>query len=300
MSARLAVAAVLVAGCVTTGTHRAKVDELTGRLEAQAREAQERDRAAAARAAELDAALQLARGEVVQRQGALEALTAEREGLRKQLDDQTALVGELKKRLEKLGQNVDRLMSEKGALATSLDESKARLEELRKQREAAEQRLSMFKRLVEKFQSMIDAGQLKVAVRNGRMLLSLPDAVLFDSGRTELKPSGSTALARVAEVLGALGDRNFLVAGHTDDVPIHTARFPSNWDLSTARAVEVVNYLVSKGMRPQVLAAAGYGEFDPVAANDAPEHRAQNRRIEIVLQPNLAELPSLEGLSVKQ
>jgi chemotaxis protein MotB len=99
-------------------------------------------------------------------------------------------------------------------------------------------------------------------------------------------------------VLSTVGDRDFLVAGHTDNVPIRTALFPSNWELSTRRAVEVVHILVAQGMSPKVLAAAGYGEFDPVAANDTPEHRAQNRRIEIVLQPNLSDLPPLDESAV--
>ena len=90
-----------------------------------------------------------------------------------------------------------------------------------------------------------------------------------------------------------------MVAGHTDDVPIHTPRFPSNWELSTARAVEVVYFLVAHGMKPQALSTSGYGEFDPVAANDSAEHKALNRRIEIVLQPNLAELPSLDSLTTR-
>jgi chemotaxis protein MotB len=117
---------------------------------------------------------------------------------------------------------------------------------------------------------------------------------LFDSGRTDIKAEGQAALVDVAKVLATIPDRNFLVAGDTDNLPIHTARFPSNWELSTARAVEVTKFLIVNGMRPQVLAAAGYGEFDPVAPNDSPEHQAQNRRIEIVLQPNLADLPSLD------
>ena len=104
----------------------------------------------------------------------------------------------------------------------------------------------------------------------------------------------SDQLAKVAQVLGTVADRDFLVAGHTDNVPIHTALFPSNWELSTRRAVEVVHILVAQGMQPRMLAAAGYGEFDPVVANDTAEHRAQNRRIEIVLQPNLADLPPLD------
>jgi chemotaxis protein MotB len=143
---------------------------------------------------------------------------------------------------------------------------------------------------------MIDAGKLKVIIRDGRMIIALPNDVLFDSGKTAIKPDGQAALAEVAQVLAGIGDRHFLVAGDTDDVPIHTSRFPSNWELSTARAVEVVKFLVDKGMKPELLAAAGYGQFDPVVANDTPEHRAQNRRIEIVLQPNLSDLPPLDGL----
>jgi chemotaxis protein MotB len=95
-------------------------------------------------------------------------------------------------------------------------------------------------------------------------------------------------------VLDTVGDRDFLVAGHTDNVPIRTMLYPSNWELSTRRAVEVVHILVAQGMNPKVLAAAGYGEFDTVAPNDTAEHRAQNRRIEIVLQPNLSDLPPLD------
>ena len=290
---RFCLVCCLATACVTTGTYDKKVAELEALRAQQNKEAQDKyDKLKA----DLESQLQALQQDIKTAEAATQKVTMERDGLHKQLDDQTALLGELKKRLEKLGQNVDKLTSEKGQLAQTLEDSKSRLEELRKQREAAEARLATFRKLIEKFQTMIDAGQLKVVVRNGRMLISLPDAVLFDSGKTDLKPAGQTALTKVAEVLGAIPDRNFVVAGHTDDVPIHTARFPSNWDLSTARAVEVVNFLVSKGMKPQALSAAGYSEFDPVAANDAPEHKAQNRRIEIVLQPNLSDLPSLDDL----
>ena len=86
------------------------------------------------------------------------------------------------------------------------------------------------------------------------------------------------------------------MAGHTDDKPIHTQRFPSNWELSTDRAVVVTRFLIGKGMKAASLGAVGYGEFDPVFPNDSEEHRAQNRRIEIQLQPNLSELPSMNDL----
>jgi chemotaxis protein MotB len=252
--------------CVTTGTYDKKVAELD-KLRA------DHDRAAA---------------------DSIAALTAERDGLRKKLDDATALVKELSARLATLGQNVGKLTSEKGELAQGLADAKARLEELRRQKAAAEARAATFRNLVARLKSMIDAGRLKVVIRDGRMLIALPNDVLFDSGKTDIKADGQAALAQVAQVLATIPDRNFIVAGNTDNVPIHTTRFPSNWELSTARAVEVTKFLIANGMRPQVLAAAGYGEFDPVAANDSPEHQAQNRRIEIVLQPNLADLPPLD------
>jgi chemotaxis protein MotB len=289
MSKSLFAVCLLCGACVTTGTFDKKVAELQQVTAEHDKAAAEREQALKAQIADLE------------KQGAeldakLKATQAERDGLQKSLDDTTALAGELKKRLEKLGQNVEKLTSEKGELSRTLDDAKLRLEELRKQKLAAEARAATFRNLMEKLRSMIDAGQLKVIIRDGRMLIALESDVLFDSGKTNLKPAGQTALAKVAQVLAGITDRKYQVAGHTDDVPIHTARFPSNWELSTARAVEVVNFLIANGMKPQQVSAAGFGEFDPVAANDSPEHRAQNRRIEIVLQPNLSELPSLDSL----
>jgi chemotaxis protein MotB len=281
---RAAWLSLFCAGCVTTGTFNAKVAELDKQ---RADEAQ----ASAAATAKLKSGLE---ARIADLEKQLATARGERDIAQKGLDDASALAGELKKRLEKLGQNVDKLTSEKGALSAGLADAKNRLEELRKQKAAAEARAATFRGLVDKLRAMIDAGQLKVVIRDGRMLIALPNDVLFDSGKTAIKPDGQAALVKVAQVLGGIADRHFLVAGHTDDVRIHTKTFPSNWELSTARAVEVTKLLVADGMKPGVLAAAGYGEFDPVAANDSTEHRAQNRRIEIVLQPNLGDLPSLD------
>jgi chemotaxis protein MotB len=282
----LLAAAVLVAGgCVTTKTYDKKVAELDALRAAH-------DKTAADRAQALQAQLDDA-------QQHLQSARKERDQLRKQLDDAQALVLDLKQRLEKLGQNVDKLAHEKGQLDATLADAKARLDELRKQKQAAEARAQTFRNLVAQLRSMIDAGQLKVVIRDGRMIIALPNDVLFDSGKTAIKPDGQAALAQVAQVLATIPDRHFLVAGDTDDVPIHSGRFPSNWELSTARAVEVVKLLVDKGVKPEVLAAGGYGQFDPIAPNDSPEHRAQNRRIEIVLQPNLADLPPLDDVGAK-
>jgi chemotaxis protein MotB len=210
--------------------------------------------------------------------------------LKKQLDDATLLENELEKQLKKLGKDADKLLAEKGSLSSALELANARLEELRKAQAAADARARLFRELALKFQKMIDAGELKIVLRGGRMVIQLPNDVLFDSGKTELKPAGKKAIEQVGAVLATLGDRRFQVGGNTDTVPIHNDRFPSNWELSTARAVEVVRFLVSKGVKPTALSAAGYGEFDPVASNDTPDGKAKNRRIEIALQPNIEEL----------
>ena len=113
------------------------------------------------------------------------------------------------------------------------------------------------------------------------MVLQLPNDVLFDTGKTELKPAGRASLRQVAEVLQTIRDRQFQIAGHTDDKPIHTARFPSNWELSSQRALEVTHFLIEQGVRHDSLSAAGYSDVDPVAPNGTPEGRAKNRRTEI-------------------
>src|SRR5881275_1908575 len=178
-----------------------------------------------------------------------------------------------------------------------LQATNSQLEDLGKQQAAADARAATYKSLTDRLRSMIDAGKLSVRIRKGRMLISLPNDVLFDSGSALLKKAGQDAVAQVAQALAGLADRQFLVAGHTDDKPIHSARFPSNWELSTERAVVVTRFLISKGIKPESLGAVGYGEFDPVVPNDTDEHRGQNRRIEIQLQPNLSELPTMEDLS---
>jgi chemotaxis protein MotB len=215
---------------------------------------------------------------------------AQRNAIQAKLDNAIATNAQLKRELERLGKNADSLLAEKGGLASALADAKARLEELRKAQAAAAARAQLYKEVLAKFQKMVDAGQLKIALRNGRMVIQLSNDVLFDSGHTEIKPAGQQAIADVAAVLKTIPDRKFQVAGDTDTVPIHTERYPSNWELSTARAVEVVRFLIAKGLRPEELSAAGYGEFDPVAPNDDAAGRARNRRIEITLQPNIDEL----------
>jgi chemotaxis protein MotB len=215
--------------------------------------------------------------------------TAAKADLIRKLDEVAVLNAALQERLQKAGQSVESLANEKGSLAAALEDTRKRLEELRRSQAAAEARAAQFQELIRRFEKLAEAGKLKVVLREGRMIIELPNDVLFDSAHAELKDEGKTTLNEVAKVLKTLPDRRFQIAGHTDNVKISTSKYPSNWELSTARAITVTRLFVDDGVDPKNLSAAGYGEFDPVAPNDSPESKAKNRRIEITLVPNLDE-----------
>ena len=172
----------------------------------------------------------------------------------------------------------------------------AQLEELRRQKAAADARAAMFNDFVAKFRKMIDAGKVSIHVRHGRIVLTLRNDVLFDEGKTDLKPAGKQALAEIGQALRSVSSRSFQVSGHTDNLPIKNKDFASNWELSTARAVVVVKFLAQQGVAPAGLSAAGYAEWDPLGPNTDAGNRARNRRIEISLVPNIEELISLPDL----
>ena len=224
-------------------------------------------------------------------------------GTKQKLDEAKEENAMLTNRLEALGQDVAAMKlkgemteEERAELAERLAEAKIKMAELQRRQQEAEARMKQFRNMLLQFQDMIKSGEVKVAVRDGRLVVELAEDVLFDSGQARLKKAGQKALSAVTQILKQVPDRKFQVAGHTDNIAIRTRRFASNWELSTARAVNVVKFMQEQGMEPDRLSAAGYGEFSPVASNDTPEGRAENRRIEIVLQPNLSELPSLEGV----
>lgn len=162
--------------------------------------------------------------------------------------------------------------------------------EVNRLRQETERRQATYQELIDRFQSMINAGQLDVTIKNGRIVINLPQDILFRSASADVSRDGEQTLNDVGRVLADFRDRAFQVEGHTDDVPIHTSRFPSNWELSADRALAVVKILVDSGVPARNLSGAGYGEFQPVAANDTRENKALNRRIEIVLLPNIEEI----------
>jgi chemotaxis protein MotB len=197
---------------------------------------------------------------------------------------------QMSEQLRKMGMNV-------ADQKRNVEEMNKLVEELRAKERQAQARLATFRGMLERFNKMIASGKLRVKIVRGRMVVELSENILFDSGRADLKTEGQAALTEVATVLQSIEDRDFQIAGHTDNVPIKSAKFPSNWHLSTARALTVTTYLADHGVPTVRLSAAGYAETQPASSNDTPEGRQQNRRIEIGLMPNLDELPDLSQLS---
>lgn len=182
------------------------------------------------------------------------------------------------------------------ALQGDLSEKERALASLRAREAQKAARLAQFRELTEKFRALVDAGKLKVAVVRGRMVVQMQTDVLFGSGSARLSAEGRSAIKEVSGLLASLANRRYQIEGHTDDVPIKTATFPSNWELAAARAITVVRVMVDEGMAPERVSAVSYAETAPITANDSRDARAQNRRIEIVVVPDLSQLPGFDEL----
>ena len=173
-----------------------------------------------------------------------------------------------------------------------LEEEKARAEQ--EKRERLEEISKTYEGLLEGLQQEVEEGRITIRRLKGKLSVQVLDEILFDSGSAEIKPEGQEVLRRVGRVLKQQKDKGIVIEGHTDNVPISGAlaeRFPTNWELSTARATSVVRFLEEEvGIEPERLSAVGYGPYRPVASNDTPEGRARNRRIEIKLVPLEAPL----------
>ncbi len=238
---------------------------------------------------DLEAELAKVRDQLSQTEGNLAAEKQTSEELRQENQTLQAKIAELEEQVQQLNAQINDLAKKHGMTSKELAE-------LRAEKAKREKELQVYKDLFDKLKALVDAGTIEVEFRKGRLVVKLSSAILFDSGKTTLKTEGETALSKLVPALKSVGKREFLVAGHTDNVPIKTARFKSNWELSTARAVTVVKFLVESGYPANQIGAAGFGENDPVADNKNPAGQAKNRRIEIILMPNLGEIPGLKKL----
>lgn len=196
-----------------------------------------------------------------------------------------------------LSGQVESLMAEKADLAAQLAEERQRRAEMEQQVHAARQSKEMelagikgtYDRLVTVLKGEISQKEIALHQAKEKLVVTILDRVLFPSGQATLSPGGLRVMEKVAAILAKVHDRRIVVEGHTDNVPIGAAlsgRFPTNWELSTARATEVVKFLIAHGkLPPRRLSAAGRADTAPVASNASEDGRQHNRRIEIILLP---------------
>jgi len=226
-----------------------------------------------------------------------EILQARSDTLSKNIVDLRAHVADLKKENgllkgenENLNQNVKNLQDQIAALEEKNVALQSEAEALERQRKAeVEEMRGTYQNLLENMKGEIAKGEITITQLRGKLKVNMLDEVLFDSGKTTVKPQGVEVLERVGSILLNVKDRAISIEGHTDNVPIGaelSKMYPTNWELSAVRAITVARYLQEKiGLDPGLLSAIGYGEYQPVASNESEEGQAKNRRIEIVLVP---------------
>jgi len=246
----------------------------------------------------------------VQKDERIQVLTGEKATQAQQIAALEADIVRLNGEIAALNQEITRLQGEltgaQSALATKIKESGALQADIEKMRQAlreleerkaqTEASLRAYRDLVARFQSMIDSGTLKVKVVDGRMIVELATDILFPSGSATLSADGASTIKAVAQVLASIPGRDFQIAGHTDNVPIASERFPSNWELGAARSITVTRLLVESGLPADRVSASSYADTQPVDSNETKEGKARNRRIEIVVVPDLSEMPGYDEL----
>jgi len=192
----------------------------------------------------------------------------------------------VKAELQQLQQAAQQSSNQTALLRDQLTNSHERIEALIKEKDQVTRQQQQIE---DQMRAAIQSKDITISELQGKLTVNILDRVLFASGEAELKPEGEHVLAQVASVLNQHTNRQIYVIGHTDNVPIRASAFgkyPSNWELSTARATAAVRHLTEKaGVDSAQLAAVGYGEFHPIADNSTAEGRARNRRIAIVVLP---------------
>ncbi len=219
--------------------------------------------------------------------GSYENMEAVKNGEIAKLQQQkTALEGQ-KKGLE---EQKDKLEQDNAALKQQTGSLEQKNKEMEQQKAALEassqQRQKQYDALVQGLSKEVEKGQLQVRQYQNMLAVDLAEQIFFDSGRAALKAGGKDVLKKVADALKGYESKIIRVVGHTDNVKVAKSlqgTFPTNWELSVARATNVVRFLQDAGIPPERMIPSGRGEYDPVAPNDTPEGRQKNRRIEIML-----------------
>jgi chemotaxis protein MotB len=266
--APIALALAVLSGCVTTATYEKK--------DAEAKKLKQ------------DWEDEVAKGAVAREKAA---------GREKELQDQiAALQAKVAADEATLAQKESELRAgrekavELQALVDELSKSKRKLEAAKAE---LEKKSGEYEQLASALRTEIDTGRVELMELRGRTTVKMKDKILFASGSSIIGADGKGALRKVAGALKGLQGKSIRVEGHTDNVPTNPGGpFATNWELSTARALAVVRFLQESGVDATRLSGAGFGEYQPVAANDTPEGKSLNRRIEIVLVPIEGAVPA--------
>jgi chemotaxis protein MotB len=285
-------AASLSACSVMQGTYQKKVDEadtLTMRLSAL----QKKHDALAAENAALKARNEGLLADLAGMTLQKDKLTTDLAYVTGQRDKAAADKDELDRILQSKSDSLSQTIFELRRKVADLDAENAKLKaenaSLVKAREEQVQKVSStYESLLEKMKSEISKGQVTISELKGKLTVNMVDSILFDSGKAEVKKGGLEILGKVTSILKDVNDKSIRIEGHTDNVQISRAlaqRYPTNWELSAARAINVARYLQGQGIDPGQLSAVADGEWKPVATNDTEEGKAKNRRIEIILVP---------------
>ena len=223
-----------------------------------------------------------------------DTLVALSDNLQSQVKNLTAEMDALKKQQEVIQKERDALQTEKAAAEKERDILREKAGDLSQKAEKAERlerATQTYQDLQKKLEKEIQEGKVQLTEMKNRLTMTMVDKIIFPSGSTDISKDGKLVLDKVVSILKDIKDKRIQVEGHTDNVPIVSGlkkRFPTNWELSTARATEVVRYLQEQGgLDPKQLSATGYSEYQPVASNDKDSGKHKNRRIEIVLLPLL-------------
>lgn len=246
-----------------------------------------------AEAEALNRRLERSAAEKVALQEQIGRLTAERRTLNAEKERLTAEGKELRERLkaksEEMTSTVQAMQNRTAELEGDAQMLRESIDLLKKTKEEAIQTVSStYEDLLKEMKGEIEQGQITISELQGKLTVGVVDKILFDSGQAEVKQQGLEILKRVVEILKTVTDKTIRIEGHTDNVPIAGAlakRYPTNWELSAARAINVTRYLAKEGLDQALLSAAAYGEYRPIADNETPEGRAKNRRIAIILLP---------------
>jgi chemotaxis protein MotB len=199
----------------------------------------------------------------------------------KEADNQAKELAQVKADRDKFKEAFENAASEQAKLNEELAE-------LKKKKAEVQTESDTYKQLMQEMKGEIAKGQVTISELKGKLTMDVVDKILFASGQAEVKQEGLDVLQRVVEILKNVKDKSIRVEGHTDNVKIKgrlAKQYPTNWELSAARALNVTKYLQQQGLDPVLLSATAFGEYQPVAGNDTPEGRAKNRRIAIILLP---------------